>query len=144
MQFIQGQSLDSVIDELRRLRGRSPAVRGNRPAPADEQEAHPADSATRGRRSAPAGETLLSGRFDQGSRVVADAVPARVPEASPPGSVGPESVPPMAPDTSAVMPGRAQLSSLESRHRAFHRGVAHIGRQAACCIGTFSSSVQRR
>ena len=34
MQFIQGQSLDSVIDELRRLRGRSPAVRGDRPAPA--------------------------------------------------------------------------------------------------------------
>ena len=26
MQFIQGQSLDAVIDELRRLRGRSPAV----------------------------------------------------------------------------------------------------------------------
>jgi eukaryotic-like serine/threonine-protein kinase len=135
MQFIQGQSLDSVIDELRRLRGRSPAVRGNRPAPADEQEAHRADSATRGDAAQlRLAQTLLSGRFDQGSRVVADAPAARVPEASPPGSVGPESVPPMAPDTSAVMPGGAQLSSVESRHRAFHRGVAHIGRQAASAL----------
>ena len=32
MQFIQGQSLDAVIDELRRLRGRSPRPRGRRPA----------------------------------------------------------------------------------------------------------------
>ena len=135
MQFIQGQSLDSVIDELRRLRGRSPAVRGNRPAPADEQEAHRADSAMRGDAAQlRLVQTLLSGRFDQGSRVVADGPAARVPEASPPGSVGPESVPPMAPDTSAVMPGGAQLSSVESRHRAFHRGVAHIGRQAASAL----------
>ena len=32
------------------------------------------------------------------------------------------------------MPGGAQLSSVESRHRAFHRGVAHIGRQAASAL----------
>ena len=135
MQFIQGQSLDSVIDELRRLRGRSPAVRGNRPAPADEQESHRADSATRGAAARlRLAQTLLSGRFDQGSRVVVASPAARVPEASPLGSVGPESVPPMAPDTSAVMPGGAQLSSVESRHRAFHRGVAHIGRQAASAL----------
>ena len=48
MQFIQGQSLDAVIDELRRLRGRSPAVRGNRPAPAVAEEAQPAEPGTRG------------------------------------------------------------------------------------------------
>ena len=33
-----------------------------------------------------------------------------------------------------MMPGGAQLSSVESRHRAFHRGVAHIGRQAASAL----------
>ena len=32
------------------------------------------------------------------------------------------------------MPGGAQLSSVESRHRAFHRGVAHIGRQVASAL----------
>ena len=35
MQFIQGQSLDAVIDELRRLRGRSPGGRGHRPTQAE-------------------------------------------------------------------------------------------------------------
>jgi serine/threonine protein kinase len=37
-------------------------------------------------------------------------------------------------DTSAVMPGGDQLSSVESRHRAFHRGVAHLGRQVAAAL----------
>ena len=30
--------------------------------------------------------------------------------------------------------GGAQLSTVESRHRAFHRGVAHLGRQAASAL----------
>ena len=32
------------------------------------------------------------------------------------------------------MPGGAQLSSVESQHRAFHRGVAQIGRQIASAL----------
>ena len=32
------------------------------------------------------------------------------------------------------MPGGTQLSSVESRHRAFHRGVAQIGRQVASAL----------
>jgi WD40 repeat protein len=135
MQFIQGQSLDAVIDELRRLRGRSPAVRGKGPTPAGEERARRADSETRG----DAGplrlaQTLLTGRFDQRSVAVADGPEAGVADASPPGPVGSEPVPQSAPDTSAVMPGGTQLSSVESRHRAFHRGVAHIGRQAASAL----------
>src|SRR6516164_6457725 len=47
MQFIQGQSLDAVIDELRRLRGRSPAVRGHRPA-VDLEKTRRAESGTHG------------------------------------------------------------------------------------------------
>ena len=132
MQFIQGQSLDSVIDELRQLRGRSPAVRGNRPAEPCEQEAQPAEPGTRGDAARlRLVQTLLSGQFDQGPRVVANAPIAEVPEAGP---AEPEPVPRTGPDTSAVMPGGAQLSSVESRHRAFHRGVAHIGRQAASAL----------
>src|SRR6516164_2492582 len=48
MQFIQGQSLDAVIDELQRLRGRSPVVRGHRPAAANLGETRRAASGPRG------------------------------------------------------------------------------------------------
>src|SRR5262249_52897181 len=49
MQFIHGQSLDAVIDELRRLRGLSPAVRGLRspPAGAGAAEGNRADPGAR-------------------------------------------------------------------------------------------------
>ena len=43
-------------------------------------------------------------------------------------------VPPAVGDASAVMPGGTQLSSVDSRHRAFHRGVAQIGRQVASAL----------
>src|SRR5262249_38373335 len=52
----------------------------------------------------------------------------------PEGAVAVKPVSPDAPDASAVMPGGAQLSTIESRHRAFHRGVAQIGRPAASAL----------
>jgi serine/threonine protein kinase len=132
MQFIQGQSLDAVIDELRRLRGRSLRERGRRVSPDGYDEARRSDSATRG----PDGElvvarSLLTGRFDRAPTLVAAAESSL---AGPDGSVPsqPETV--KATDPSAVMPGGEQLSSVESRHRAFHRGVAHIGRQVAAAL----------
>src|SRR6516165_4693020 len=132
MQFIQGQSLDAVIDELQRLRGRSPAVRGRRPAAADLGETRRAESGTRG---AAAGlgvaQSLLTGRFE---REPAVGPAAGVSPDRPEGSAALKPVPPDAPDASAVMPGGAQLSSVESRYRAFHRGVAQIGRQAASAL----------
>jgi WD40 repeat protein len=132
MQFIQGQSLDSVIDELRRLRSWSPARRDHRPAREDQAETRRSASATRG---VPArlgvAQSLWTGRFEHEPTV---RPAAGVPEANSRGSVGPKPVLPTAPDTSAVMPGGAQLSSVESRHRSFHRGVAHIGRQAAAAL----------
>src|SRR5262249_14266467 len=132
MQFIQGQSLDSVIDELRRLRGKSAAARSNRPAPADEKEAGLTVAATRRNlERLRLAQTLLSGRLDPGSKSVAAERASALPVASTPSSGGSEPVPTIAPDGSAVMPGGEQLSSVESRHRAFHRGVAHIGRQVA-------------
>ena len=132
MQFIQGQSLDAVLAELRRLRGRSPPGRGHRPAPADEEEAERAGSGARGAAARlEVAQSLLSGRFEQGPTAVpaAGATPG-----SPDGSAGLGPVPPTAPNPSAVMPGGAQLSTVESRHRAFHRAVAQIGRQAAAAL----------
>ena len=64
MQFIHGQTLDLVIDELRRLRGRTPAVRDKRSAPAGEAEAYRADSGTRGDAArVRLAQTLLSGQL---------------------------------------------------------------------------------
>src|SRR5262245_28592873 len=132
MQFIQGQSLDAVIDELQRLRGRSPAVRGYRPAAADLGETRRAESGPRG---AAAGlgvaQSLLTGRLE---REPAVGPAAGVSPDRPEVSVAVKPVSPDAPDASAVMPGGAQLSTVESRHRAFHRGVAQIGRQAASAL----------
>ncbi len=133
MQFIQGQSLDAVIDEMRRLRGRS--LRGGhrrRPTPLGHKETRPDDSGTLGL----AGElgvarSLLTGRFEPG------------PAGSPAGSEAPtasneptpaETASPTDPESSAVMPGGAQLSTVETQHRVLHRGVAQIGRQVALAL----------
>ncbi len=131
MQFIQGQSLDAVIDELRRLRSRSHGERRHRPDPADPGETRISSSGTRGTGTRlEVAQSLLSGRFERGPAVApAAAFSERL---GCPGGSAP--APPAGPDTSAVMPGGAQLSSVESRHRAFHRGVAHIGRQAASAL----------
>ena len=135
MQFIQGQSLDAVIDELRRLRGRSASGGASRrPAPDGREEDRPGDSGTRGiGAEAGVARSLLTGRFEprsDGDRTAGDerlagpGRPGRRPGRSPRPSA----------DTSAVMPGGTQLSTVESRHRAFHRGVAHIGRQVASAL----------
>src|SRR5262249_57079839 len=75
--------------------------------------------------------SLLTGRFDRGPAVVPGAGSSLAGPGDPVPS-GP--APPKVPDPSAVMPGGAQLSSVDSRHRAFHRGVAHIGRQVALAL----------
>ncbi len=132
MQFIQGQSLDAVIDELRRLRSRSLRERGRRPSAVGDEDAGSDRSGTRGyAEDLGVARSLLTGRFQQ--------VPTVVPAAGEPpdsavGSVESGPVLKAVPDTSAVMPGGAQLSTVESRHRAYHRGVAQIGRQAASAL----------
>jgi eukaryotic-like serine/threonine-protein kinase len=132
MQFIQGQSLDLVVDELQRLRGRSLRERGRRASPGVPKETRRSDSGASGL----AGElgvarSLLSGQFDRAPTFIpaarsslddrGDSVPS--------GPVVSQTT-----DPSALMPGGEQLSSVESRHRAFHRGVAHIGRQVAAAL----------
>ena len=132
MQFIHGQSLDSVIRELRKLRGRSRLERGEPTAPDGREEDRLGDEGTR-EIGAEAGvvRSLLTGRFERGPTVIHGG------DGASPGPGGPAPsgpVPPAVGDSSAVMPGGTQLSSVESRHRAFHRGVAHIGRQVASAL----------
>jgi eukaryotic-like serine/threonine-protein kinase len=126
MQFIHGQSLDSVVRELRKLRGRSRVERGS------PEEGRPGDPGTRGfGTEAGVARSLLTGQFAQVPTVIQAGV------SPPPGSSGSAPSGPVtsaAGDSSAVMPGGAQLSSVESGHRAFHRGVAHIGRQVASAL----------
>ncbi len=127
MQFIEGQSLDAVIDELRRLRGRSLRGQTRPPTPLGHKETRPDDSGTRGLAGEPGvARSLLTGQFDQG------------PAGSPSGGAAPSAsfrpTAPAPPDSSAVMPGGTQLSAVESRHRVFHRGVAQIGRQVAAAL----------
>jgi WD40 repeat protein/tRNA A-37 threonylcarbamoyl transferase component Bud32 len=131
MQFIQGQSLDEVIDELRRLRSRSLRERGLRTGQVSQGETRLGDSITHGIGAEPGvAESLLTGRFEQARTLGRTAAATQdIPE-EPAGAL---SVPATV-DTSAVMPGGAQLSSVESRHRAFHRGVAHIGWQVASAL----------
>jgi serine/threonine protein kinase/WD40 repeat protein/tetratricopeptide (TPR) repeat protein len=132
MQFIQGQSLDLVIGELRRLRGRS--LRGNsrRPTAVGHKEARPDDSGTIGLAGAlGVARSLLTGQFDPDP--AAPPAGGEVPTASN-GPAPAATASPTDSDASAVMPGGAQLSSVETRHRVLHRGVAQIGRQVALAL----------
>ena len=132
MQFIQGQSLDSVIRELRKLRGRSRLERGGPAGPGGPEEGRLGDRGPRGiGTEAGLARSLLTGRFAR------DPTGIHAGDSPSPGPGDPApsgSVPPAVGNTSAVMPGGTQLSSVESRHRAFHRGVAHIGRQVASAL----------
>ena len=81
MQFIQGQGLDQVIDELRRLRAgdRSTSARADRPGPS-RRETRQAGTASRRTRPAEArarqvAESLLSGRLVR--RMATAAIAAR-------------------------------------------------------------------
>ena len=134
MQYIHGQSVDSVIRELRNLRDRS------RREPSGHEEDRSGDRGTRGIGGEEGvAHSLLTGRFQRGP-TAAPAGPGASPGPDGPIPSGP--VPPAVGDTSAVMPGGTQLSSVESRHRAFHRGVALIGRQVASAL-SFAHAVDR-
>jgi len=159
MQFIQGQGLDLVIEELRRLRdesGREPSAK-NRPRfppPPGEESPVPRIPSLPARQVSQVARSLVTGRFaseppnpdamdpklapsrpsvSAGTAVLIDGietdatgatiVPGAVPTA---GAVAGPSV-----SSSAVLPGGAQLSTVESGRRPYHLGVARIGQQAA-------------
>jgi serine/threonine protein kinase/WD40 repeat protein len=146
MQFIQGQSLDGVITELRQLRIQSQSKGSGDDKPGTSTEA---------RTLAPSvAHSILNGGFlpegdvRAASAVVekqaqagpasavlapakAAAMDADATEACPLSDVDPGSSSTRAPLSWAVLPGGTQLSVAGVSHRVFHRSVAHIGRQAA-------------
>ncbi len=151
MQFIRGQGLDLVVEELKRLRGhgnptvgepgRSSGI-GRAPAPrampgARELRGAPSDRPRR-TQTVPASsiaQSLLSGRIAiDAAEPIRPQVPERpvatTAEQSPAGDgsgLAARSV------DSAAMPGGAQISTIESSGsgQPFFRSVAQIGRQAA-------------
>jgi WD40 repeat protein/serine/threonine protein kinase len=149
MQFIQGQGLDAVIDELLRLNehahrtgpARDPAP-PDAPIPAGPTGPDP----SRSRQVSRMARSLLTGRFvpetpGGSSEVQAhgadrEATAAlsdhRDPEETdaPPAS-GPCPLAASSPPSSVVLPGGSQLSAVESGRRPFYRSVAQIGRQVA-------------
>jgi eukaryotic-like serine/threonine-protein kinase len=147
MQLIQGQGLEQVIDELRRLRmpGRkantvAPAIPENPEAPATVSHARAGASASLKKRElAQMAESLLSGR------IVTEGLGASVTDS--PAASGlaaterlsldrvahPLPASESASSSSAVMPGGKHVSEVDNsgRRQPFFRSVAQIGRQAA-------------
>ncbi len=110
MQFIQGQGLDQIVDELRRLRGDSAGSGG---------QAAPHSVLTR---------ALLTGHFEP--RPAAAPTETHVP-------AGPEAATARAEadsTVSAVLPGDTQLSSVESDRHHYFESVARIGHQTALAL----------
>jgi eukaryotic-like serine/threonine-protein kinase len=142
MQYIPGQSLDTVLEELRRLR---------RPRPAPEDDHPTIEGDQRGsERSAPdvtaaaVARSLLSGRFARqepdGGAVSGGTLEGQSPPSPTetgtdvdPGQAGTAAAPPAPSDRSATVswPGQADLSSLSRSARGYWHGVARIGRQVA-------------
>jgi WD40 repeat protein/serine/threonine protein kinase len=149
MQFIQGQGLDTVIDELRRLRERAhptgPArepAQPHLPIPSGPTAAAPSRSLQVSRMA----QSLLTGRFApetpgglgeaEAAIAAGQALAPWTDRSDPDQTDGPPatdsaSVAASSPPSSVVLPGGSQLSAVESGRRPFYRSVAHIGRQVA-------------
>ncbi len=131
MQLIQGQGLDQVIDELRRLRARDPKSDGNALAGPGRHDAPATVSATLTPVAA-----WASPRQRDLSRVAESLFTGRLPTEGLefPAGAG-HSPAPAAPDLSrsAVLPGGTHVSEVDTsgRRQPFFRSIAQIGRQAA-------------
>jgi serine/threonine protein kinase/WD40 repeat protein len=111
MQLIHGQSLDLVIEDLKRLRAQSKST--------------PARGAAAGDRSIAA--SLVQGRFEQEKLLPADS-PGEKKEGEQTGAY--EGTAP----SPAVLPGQSELSTVESNRLAYYRSVAQIGLQTASAL----------
>jgi len=149
MQFIQGQGLDLVIDELRRLKDRAHPTG---PAREPEQPHLPIPSGTtaaapsRPRQVGRMAFSLLTGQFvpetpggtgeagvananGTATAALSDRLGPDETAATPASDPAPAAL--SSPASSVVLPGGSQLSAVESGRRPFYRSVAHIGRQVA-------------
>ncbi len=149
MQFIQGQSLDAVIAELRHLRIQSQSK-------GDGDDTAKSSPETRTLAPSVAHSILAGGFLPEGegratSGIVhartaiepasatlalakAAAVGVEATAAGPLAEPAPVSSSSPTPLSWPVLPGGTQLSVAELSHRVFHRSVAHIGRQAASAL----------
>jgi WD40 repeat protein/tetratricopeptide (TPR) repeat protein len=147
MQFIQGQGLDKVIEELQRLRGSSMngKGRGGSGAQRDLAVARPLPVTVPLAGVGEAARGLLTGRFSLGNLTLAheegSAPDPQYPAPAPAKDGVTGSMPPAQESTgsgtgatSALLPGNAQLSSVESRHRRYFDSVARIGQQVASAL----------
>ena len=133
MQMIQGQGLDLVIDDLKRLRTDHVVLRKD--APADPASARQ-ELAERQSLAA----SLVTGRFHQENlgadvrreEAAGDNGRRSATVESPPRGVGSYAETILqagSSSTSAVLPGQSQLSTAETNRRAYFRSVAEIGLQ---------------
>jgi serine/threonine protein kinase/WD40 repeat protein len=122
MQFIQGQGLDQVVDELRRLRADSASGKGKTPQKAPAQGANAPCSEV-----GHAARALLTGQFAAQDLTTceSDAAPSRDSSTT---RLEPSVT------SSAVLPGATDLSSVQSDHWHYFRSVAHIGQQTAAAL----------
>jgi WD40 repeat protein/serine/threonine protein kinase/tetratricopeptide (TPR) repeat protein len=131
MQLIQGQSLDQVVDELRRLRAGS-ASRGCQPPE------HPSSQVSQ------VAYSLLTGRFEP-QQLAVSPPPSQAAAAARPGDLTTDdmagaprddapSVAGTAPTSSAVLPGQVEFARAEADHRHYFRSVARVGQQTATAL----------
>jgi serine/threonine protein kinase/WD40 repeat protein len=141
MQFIQGQGLDLVIDELRRLKDRA------HPAGPDEEPKRPHQqiqsgsteaALSRSSQASAMAHSLLTGRFvsvapasaeENGTASATDRGDGDETETPLTSNLAPAAV--SSDSSSVVLPGGSQLSAVESGRRTYFRSVAQLGRQAA-------------
>jgi serine/threonine protein kinase/WD40 repeat protein len=118
MQFIQGQSLDQVLDELKRLR----KLRNGKAAKPPDRPVH-----TQRVAASEVAEALLTGRFS-----LAPVVAPREPAAGAP-DTSTLVVAPSASDSSTAvhLPGQAEHTTLSESGRGYWQGVGRIGVQVA-------------
>jgi serine/threonine protein kinase len=142
MQFIPGQSLDAVLEELRRLRRSRPATTGA--LPAGEGDRRGCEGSAPDVTAAAVARSLLTGEFARpepdpgavsGGTSGSQSPPSPTATAA---DLAPEpprtaAAPPKSSDSPSTvsLPGQADLSSLSGSARGYWHGVARVGRQVA-------------
>jgi serine/threonine protein kinase/WD40 repeat protein len=124
MQLIQGQGLDQVVQEVRRVRALAAADQRSMLA-TTARPLDPAEAPRSGAVSAVA-QSLLTGRFEP------PALAPNHPVAEP--ASGP-TLPAVPAATSASGDGRSTLSGIQTHQGPYVRSVARIGQQAALALG---------
>jgi serine/threonine-protein kinase len=143
MQFIQGQALDQVVEELRRLRSASAAAAGAPAASPSRRARHtPLPSDQGNSKLSQAAVSLLTGHF------AGTGAAAEPPEESPANPLTPATQTwaggkPASPassngslggSSSALLPGKTDLSSVQTSRRHYFLSVARIGQQTAAAL----------